>query len=318
MFNIEEILGIKFKDRIDALEQLTSIILLVPEAIEDTISKINKLGFANKQNLTFVNGYAVQDSNSFINRRGETISCNNGELCGNFSCNYIIFNDGFIDGTGRQLRLKTKPFSVKSFSEGLAPVESLPGVWDYVDLSGKCKNSGFTLASCFFNGYAIVKVRHEFDSFKYVWAIIDHNFKAVQTCVSSDSNDAYFENLLYFFDHNPNLFKADESIKKIQNGASTIFIDKKTGFSIRVYEILKAISEHFNIPLSKGTIEEQLTDIICKVATKDTFILDTRSLSFFEIEIVKGVKVATNGGKGEISFDSKDVELIRLAREEKK
>ncbi len=283
MFNIEEVLGIKRGKNIKALETLFDTILLIPEALSDTISKINNLGFPNASDLNFINGYALVDKNSYINRRGETIKLNDVRLTGNFSCGFATSTKGFVNGkTGGQLYFKKNPLTVKSFSEGVAPVEVAPGEWNYINADTEIQHWGnFVQASCFFGGYAIVQ-KKDYGSGLH-WEIIDRDFHAVKISHARSERE-YYEKLLFFFDHNPNLSKIDSNIKKTSENYNTIFIDIDTGFSIRIYALLDAISKHFGIPLCKGS--------------------------------VKGVKISNKVDKGTISFSPEDIELIRL-REKK-
>jgi hypothetical protein len=67
---------------------------------------------------------------------------------------------GFIDNTGKVVIPITLPVDTKNFSEGLAPVKTAPGVWEYIDETGNPKiklGFGYADAFEFSEGLAVVQ-----------------------------------------------------------------------------------------------------------------------------------------------------------------
>jgi hypothetical protein len=324
MFKIEEVLGVSFDNKVLPISSINSIIL-VPEVIEDTISKINNLGFEDAHNLNFVNGYAIKSDGTIINKKGQTFrnfAFKDGRIMGLFSQNRLLTQSGYLIGlTGNYVNIRTTFLEGKSFSEGYAPIKDSEGRWVYIDLDGNVAANGCTFieASCFFGGYAIVKVPLDYG--KTGWQIIDRDFKKVECnffdAARSDYN--FYKMAVKTFDNNPNLTRIDSSIQKIESGNITIFIDKNINLSIKVYDILNAISAKLGIPLIEGNAMEQLVDIINKASTKGTFSLNLDSLAISKVETVKGVKISDDSGHEVVSFEEKDVEIVksRIRKKEK-
>ncbi len=324
MFEIEEVLGVALGKKVVPVNRINSIIL-VPEAIEDTISKINKLGFLKARNVgllkshnvDFVNGYAITSDGTIINKKGQIFEyCEPayGKIMGLFSQDRLLTRNGYLIGvTGNYVNIRTNFLGGKSFSEGYAPIRISEERWVYIDLDGKVANNGrsFIEASCFFNGFAIVKV--PLGNGKTEWQIIDRDFKEAKCNFfdGSGKDDYYCQVAANAFDNNPNLSKIDSGIQKIENGNTMIFIDKDIGLSIKVYDILNAISTQLGIPLINGNAREQLVDIINKASTKGTFSLNLDSLAISKVETVKGVKISDDSGHEVVSFEEKDVEIVK-------
>lgn len=76
---------------------------------------------------------------------------------------------GFIDNTGKVVIPTTLPEDTGVFSEGLAPVKTAPGVWKYIDETGKTKLSlkfGYIDVFGFSEGLALV--HNTEDKFGYI------------------------------------------------------------------------------------------------------------------------------------------------------
>lgn len=312
MLDFEEILGIKGNNTIEALANISNTILLIPDALKDAIKKINKLGFIDAKDAEFINGYAVLKNGNFISKKGKMITPER-EIYGQFSCDRIQCKGGFIDGLTGKL-IKGKILDTKPFANNLAPVKINDDYWIYITKNGDNANyRDYKLhdASCFFGNYAITREWNR-------WHLINSHFDTIIFGLDDDYTKEQLEGIMKFFDHNPSIYKPD-NIAIYQKGETTIFIDRDTGFSIRVYDILERLYQALNIPKIEGTIREQLIYIFNEASTRGTMALNLDTLEIHNVEVVKGIKIIDNLGGCAISFEASDMKLARsLIRSEKK
>lgn len=323
MFKYSEAIGIKQGINIVEISTVENKILLIPDAICDTIEKINQLGFYNLGDVNFINGYIILPNGKVLNKKGQLLTFDKITFQSNFSYDIALCNRGYLIGsTGSILKDGKDIIKRKPFSEGVAPVNYKGFVgnnwWGYIDTKGRAlSGKRFLEASCFFGGYAIVKVNEDQN---VCWKIIDKNFNYIETMFFNGEKqfgDMFYQSLMYIFDNNPNLTNADPTIRKIQRQTTEwgpqklIFIDSATNLSIRVHEVLEEISKKLGIKLIPGNAREQLVDIISKAALKGTFTLDLFDFEIKEVEIVKGVRIATSRDNSVVSFDQSDIAFIR-------
>lgn len=306
MFQVEEIFGVKInRVTVKPVEKMPNIILLVPDALNDIIEKINMLGFENVfKDVEFINGYALLNYYKYITKNGKIITSED-KIVQDFSCDCaLVWSSGaycFIDGkTGR--KISNCYMAAGSFNDGYAPVQEKEDTWRYINMQGKfVTNHTYQKASCFFNGYALV---NDYNG----WHFINTKFQNVASAQRYSKEE--LEILFKFFNNNPALYVKDE-IERRQYGNKTVFIDSNTGFSIRVFEVLARLYEALKIPRKEGSIKVQLAYIVDQASQRGTLAMDLTTFKLLDYEIVKGLKISGDGKGTAISFDEKDLNVYQ-------
>lgn len=313
MITLEDILGIQTDTGIIPIENMDHVLLLVPEAIEDTIKKINQLGFQNIGDAQFITGSAILKNSNYLNQKGQIITPELSiDSSSKVSCDIIKTEDGFIDAlNGKKINIELKYMKSKPFSDGFAALCDENG-WFYVGKDGKIANEIFKSkryesASCFFGGYAFVSESDPSSRDGVKRVMIDKNFNEVEFYSVHASEN--FRLLYFFFDHNPALRKQDNMLVE-QDKEKTIITDINAGFSIRVYEVLDKLYALLKIPKKEGTVKEQLIDVINEAATRGTFTMNLKTFQLSETKVSKGIAIA-EGTQKVFIFDESDKALLR-------
>lgn len=326
MFEYQRIYGIVKDNYISEFEPKSGRCLLIPECLPDFIKEVNGIQVEpikeGKLNLptSYVNGYLIAEEYSrlseFINRSGKRIPIPQDIIkLDFFSCDRAlgVKNKGeveeqvYIDGlTGEEVATPAN-LDIKRkhpFRDGLARVQLNDGYTylskDMVDVAPK----HYTVASDFFAERATV-----LDSEDDAWLLIDTSFATIDRIPNTSSAKVFFNKLCSLYTESHQNFP-DDDIERIPSYFDNYsFIDKNTGFSVFMPEIIKKLAEYFELTLPEGTVKEQLVWLISEISKKGTYYLDLQNRTIEPVTIRKGIKIS-DGNNCTISYDPEDVEFL--------
>lgn len=308
--------------------KLDNVLLLVPTAIDEIVSKINKKGIKldcsvlNKE-VNFNNGYCILCEGKFIKK----IIKENGTMIEDLPDNITSVDDcfhddqllvkvgknmGFIDGLNGKLRVFLDPsiMAAQGFSEGYTIAyqnEDPDELLYYVNKELQMVSQRYDNASAFIAGRAVVATETE-------WQIVDREFKPLFTLPVTEECDDYFYNIIDEFD-NIALKRRENKVaivEKLSNSKEMIFLNSDTGFSIFMPIILADIAKQLGVTLPNLEIKEQLVWLINEASKNGVFAYDLEKKDLFSLKLRQGIRIGTDDGNlSVVSYDEKDVAFLR-------